>query len=114
MELLPGTYTFRVSYAGGRQTLRQDIGTNPLVQFTTKHVTVELRDSAGAPLAGDAEYNVGGWQPFGTGTTPATMELLPGTYTFRVSYAGGRQTLRQDIGANPLVQFTTKHVAVEH
>ncbi len=114
-ELLPDTYDFRVSYAGGRQTIRQDIGENPVVVFQTTLVTVEFRDSLGNPIEGvPVEYNAAGsWLRFGGGQTPANRELLPATYGFRMYYHGRWQTIRQNIGENPLVVFQTGAVVSE-
>jgi Tol biopolymer transport system component len=118
MELLPGTYTFRMEYAAGRSDKAQDIGADPLVTFQTRRVTVKLRDGDGEPLdTGTVQYYAGGsWRTFGEGSTSngeVTMELLPGTYTFRMQYAAGRNDKAQDIGADPLVTFQTRRVTVE-
>jgi hypothetical protein len=112
MELLPVSYSFRVSYAGASQQKSQDVGTNPLVQFQTILVTMKLLDSSNNELAGSAQYYAGGWKTFGTSTTTTTtsMELLPVSYSFRVSYAGASQQKSQNVGADPNVVFHTGQV----
>jgi hypothetical protein len=113
MELLPGTYSFGVNYAGARQEKSQNITTDPVVLFQTKVVTMKLLDSVGATdLHGTSQYYASGWKTFGTGTTETTMELLPGTYSFGVNYAGARQEKSQNIGTDPLVVFQTTKVTL--
>ncbi|NNJ12793.1 HYR domain-containing protein [Chloroflexales bacterium ZM16-3] len=78
-------------------------------------VVIRLLDSAGNGLAdGSVEYYARGWQTLGStdadGYLVTNLAQTSGYLRFRMTYAGGRQTLRQDIGTNPLVQFTTKHV----
>jgi len=57
---------------------------------------VHLQDSQLQPLAdGDVQYYASGWKPFGTtdattGDTQA-LELLPGSYSFRLSFRGYTQ-----------------------
>jgi len=111
MELLPVSYSFRVSYAGASQQKSQNVGTTPLVQFQTTLVTMKLLDSAGTTqLNAGAEYYAGGWKTFGSGTTTTTMELLPVSYSFRVSYAGASQQKSQNVGTNAVVVFQTGQV----
>jgi len=107
---LKGTLNFRVSYAGASQEKWQNIATNSIVQFQTTLVTFKLLDSNGNDLNGGAQYYASGWNTFGGGTTPATMELLPVSYNFRVSYAGASQEKWQNVGTDPNVVFQTAQV----
>ena len=114
MELLPGSYPFAMNYAGARQEKSQNVGSNPDVVFQTVFVSVGLIDSADAALPGgtDTQYYASGWKTFGTGASPTTMELLPGSYPFAMNYAGARQEKSQNVGSNPDVVFQTVLVSV--
>jgi hypothetical protein len=113
MELLPLTYSFKITYAGVSQQISQDVASNSSVLFQTTLVTVKIQSSTNTELSGTAQYYVGGWKTFGTGTTTTSMELLRSTYKFQVSYAGVSQQLSQDVGANPNVVFQTTLVTVK-
>ncbi|MBS1780762.1 MAG: T9SS type A sorting domain-containing protein [Bacteroidetes bacterium] len=120
MELLPGSYSFKMGYGGGSQQIsNQNIGINPLVTFQTTVVTMELKDASGGhSLEGDnLMYYAGGWHTFGSGTTTGgteTMELLPLSYSFKMGYGGGSQQIsNQNVGTNPLVTFQTILVTME-
>jgi hypothetical protein len=71
---------------------------------------MSLVSSSNAQLSGTAQYYAGGWKRFGGGTTPTTMELLPLTYNFQISYAGATQQNSQDVSKNPNVKFQTVQV----
>jgi len=103
MELLPGNYAFMVSYNGASQQKWQNVGTNPNVVFQTTEVSMRVEKTDHTELAGtDAKYYTGVWNTFGTGNTiGSTMELLPGNYAFKVSYAGTTNQKWQVIGAEP-------------
>ena len=88
----------------------QNVGTNPSVVFQTTLVTMKLLSSTNAELSGGAQYYASGWKAFGGGTTTTTMELLPLTYTFKISYAGASQQKSQNVGTNALVTFQTVQV----
>lgn len=112
IELLPGTYAFAMTYAGSREQFSQNVATDPSVLFQTTDVTVSLRDHTGAALdTGTASYYAGGWHTIGaTSGGDTSQELLPGTYSFAMTYLGTRNQFSQDIGANPDVVFTTGSV----
>ena len=110
MELLPLTYTFKISYGGASQQKSQNVASDPNVVFQTTLVTMRLLSSANAELSGGAQYYASGWKTFGAGSTTTTMEMLPLTYTFQVSYGGGTQQKSQNIGTNALVTFQTVQV----
>ena len=110
MALAAGTYTFQITYAGASQQKSQNVGTNPNVVFQTTLVTVKLLSSTNTELNGVAQYYAGGWKTFGTGTTTTSMELLPLTYTFQVSYAGASQQVSQNVRTNANVIFKTVQV----
>jgi hypothetical protein len=72
---------------------------------------MKLLDSVGtAELNAGAEYYAGGWKTFGGGTTTTTMELLPVSYSFRVSYAGASKEKSQNVGSDAVVVFRTGQV----
>ncbi len=117
MELLPGNYYFRLKFNNGAQEKYQNIGTTPTVTFTTKLVTMELRDHNGDLLGegNNLKYHQGAWNTFGSGATTGgteTMELLPGNYYFRMGYSNGTQEKYQNIGTTPTVTFTTTYVTL--
>jgi hypothetical protein len=111
-ELLPATITFRMIYGGLNNDKAQSVGTNPTVAFQTVRVSMRLSDHAGNPLdTGTAQYYATTWNSFGTTSGGQTFkELLPGTYTFRMSYAGGSFDQSQSVGSNTTVQFQTGKV----
>jgi len=106
MELLPNNIKFRVEYAGHANEKYQDVSNNPVVEFSTVLVTMELKDAVGGNLAGTAKYSGSGWQTFGTGATPTSMELLPNNIKFRIEYSGASKEKYQDVGSNDVVTFT--------
>jgi hypothetical protein len=117
MELLPVTYNFQVTYAGAApgasQQKSQDVSKNPNVVFQTTLVTMQLLSSTNTQLSGGAQYYASGWHTFGSGTTTTTMELLPLTYNFVVTYAGASQQKSQNVATNPLVTFQTTLVTMK-
>ncbi len=80
-EMLPGTYSFAVTYNGTHDqktaTVGQPNANNPAgnVQSVYFHTGQVISTSNTA-----TSYYAGGWQPFTSGD-----ELLPGTYTFHFS-----------------------------
>ncbi|CAI6080688.1 stalk domain-containing protein [Cohnella sp. JJ-181] len=106
-ELLPGNYTFHVDYEGTRMDKAQQIGADPVIVFRTVKATVQLKNEQGYPLSGGAaSYYATGWRTFGTtvGGT-ASKELLPGTYTFAMTYQGKVTEKVGDLTTNPIILF---------
>jgi PKD repeat protein len=112
MDLLPGTYTFRMNYAGASENLQQDLNVNPTVTFQTRNVSVYLVDSNGEALdPGLVKYYANGWKSFGvTSNGTVAKELLPGQFTLSMTYAGGSTSKSQDVSVNPSITFQTGQV----
>ena len=92
--------------------MSQNVGTDPLVVFNTVLVTMKLLASdTTTELAAVGQYYASGWKDFGT--TTATKELLPTTYTFAVSYEGARIQMSQNVATDPLVVFNTVSVTMK-
>ncbi len=97
-EMLPGTYTFRMDYENGRQQIGgiavSNSPSSQTVPFTAMDVHIHLQTSDNAGLAGGTpKTHRIGWrtqaQTDGNGVTRVNM--LPGTYTFRMDYNHGRE-----------------------
>ena len=108
-ELLPANYTFRMSYASASKDKQQNIGTNPTVVFNTVNATVQLKNSLGAFIdQGTVQYYFSSWKTLGqTMNGVATKELLPASYTFRMTYETVTNDKAQDISTNSMVSFST-------
>ncbi len=68
LELLPGTYSFRMNFGGYTQQ-KSNINlnvTNPL-EFETVEMVVNFKDSGDNPIEGGVvQYYASGWKDFGT------------------------------------------------
>ncbi|MGH3079138.1 MAG: hypothetical protein ACRDPZ_13285, partial [Gaiellaceae bacterium] len=83
-------------YQGTRQQLPpQNVATNSVFSFQTTDVTVELRDHDGQLINTDdasVAYYAGGWQPAAnTDDGVVHFEMLPGSYSFAMTYLGSRE-----------------------
>ena len=115
-ELLPGEYSFRMTYAYASNDKKQDLNENTTVTFSTVNNTVELRNSANNLINEDAnvKYYASGWRDFGTTANGiAQKELLPNNYSFRLTYAYASNDKKQDLNENTTVTFSTVNTTVE-
>ncbi|QYR23757.1 glycoside hydrolase family 5 protein [Paenibacillus sp. sptzw28] len=114
-ELLPGSYTFAMTYEGTYKEMVQNTAADPTVVFQTVNVKVQLKDKKGAPLSGGTvKYYAGSWRTFGDATGGEVgKELLPGSYTFAMTYEGTYKEKVQNTGTSPVVVFQTVRVEVQ-
>lgn len=120
--LQPGNWYFEVSYANTMMSRSVTVGTEPLtLEFQTMLVTVQLNTCTGVGLeGGNVRYfgNVSPGSPNTFGKTGAdgrvSRELFPGTFRFDIEYKQTFTAKSQDVGANPVVTFTTTRVELYH
>jgi hypothetical protein len=114
-ELLPNSYTFRMTYAFASKDNPQDLNSNTVVVFQTVKSTVQLQNSQGNFIdQGTVQYYSGAWRDFGTTTNGiSTKELLPNNYTFRMTYAFSSNDKQQDVSTNNTVTFSTVNAIVQ-
>ncbi|UKS29505.1 DUF4962 domain-containing protein [Paenibacillus sp. HWE-109] len=114
-ELLPGSYTFDMTYEGTHKEKVQNTEADAVIVFQTVKVKLQLKDSQGNPLdVGSASYYAGSWRAIGTTNSgEINKELLPGSYTFNMTYEGTHNEKVQNIGTDPLVVFQTINVKVQ-
>ncbi|WP_173218696.1 OmpL47-type beta-barrel domain-containing protein [Paenibacillus alba] len=107
-ELLADSYTFGLTYAGKRKETIQNAVTNSVVSFQTVKAILQVKDSLGNLLSGGSAklYSGGSWQNLGPATSgEVSKELLPGSYSFSMTYGGTTKESTWDISVDPVVVF---------
>jgi ribosomal protein S11 len=92
VELLPGSYTFKMYYNNGTEQISGEVisGTSDEVLFVTVSVNPKLVDCDDNDLSGgNVKYYQNGWS--GNNAPNSTIELLPGNYTFKMYYNNGTE-----------------------
>jgi hypothetical protein len=112
-----GTYGFRMIYESGTDCQLVNVGSNSIIIFQTKLVTLKLMDSNGDPLdTGTAEYSgTAACVVIGdTSSGQVTKEILPGVYNFKMTYEGRTVYIRKvDINVDPVIEFQTTKVTLK-
>lgn len=115
VEMLPGSYSFAMTYNGTRQQLNGQVisGLSDTVAFQTTFVNIELQSHTGAALNipdnGAASYYAGGWKSITThnANNPRMVitQMLPGTYSFALTYNGTRDQKQQAISGTAVTVY---------
>jgi hypothetical protein len=98
-----------MTYAFASNNKQQDLNSNTTVVFQTVNTTIQLKNSQGNLMdTGTIQYYSGAWRAFGTTTNGGvSMELLPNSYQFNMTYAYVTNSKTQDVGSNNTVTFST-------
>jgi hypothetical protein len=109
------TVSLQMTYAYGTQTKSNVTVSSDTVVFQTVNTQVKLQNSQGSLIdTGTVQYYAGAWRNFGTTTSGvATMELLPISYSFSMTYAFASNSKSQDLSLNPIVVFQTTNTSVQ-
>jgi len=96
-----------MTYEGTYKEKVQNTATDAVVVFNTVNVKVHLKDSLGNLLSsGTVTYYAGSWRTIGsTIGGEISKELLPGTYTFSITYGGVYKEISNNTTSNPTVIF---------
>ncbi len=88
-----GNTAVAVVYNGSRQQISQNEPTNSVYNFQTANVVVQLKNSSDALIdTGNASYYAGGWHTIGnTSGGTVSVQLLPGSYSFAMTFNGTRE-----------------------
>jgi uncharacterized protein YjdB len=115
-SLVENSYTFSITYMGKVNEKVQNVGTNAVIVFQTVKAQVQLKDSLGTPLDGATVevFTGGSWVSVGnTSYGEVSKELLPSTYTFRMTHEGKNKESTQNIGTSAVIAFNTVKVRVQ-
>jgi hypothetical protein len=106
-ELLPNSYSFRMTHALVSLDKTQDISSSATVSFSTVLCTIRVKNSQNQLIDNAlASYYSGAWKQIGnTVNGIITMELLPVNLSFRVKYGSQQIDKQQNISSNNIVDF---------